>query len=294
VTIYYPDVSAYEAGIPLTGTVAACIKATEGTGWLNGDYSPAVGRATAAGAFPFAYHFLHAGAAAAQAQWCYSHVGKTGLMLDFEPTTGSVPSLADAAGFIDAYRGLGGICNLTYLPHWYWQQIGSPGLSALIARGQSLVSSDYTGYSDSGPGWQPYGGMAPVIWQYTSTFRFNGWPCDFNAYRGTVAELETLVTGAVLPFPPPVVPVFPYPAGDYLGVESADPHCHSGYYAADRPHVQFWQQQLAYRGWVIAADGIYGAQSHSVCAAFQREKGLAADGKVGPVTWHASWADPVT
>ena len=40
--------------------------------------------------------------------------------------------------------------------------------------------------------------------------------------------------------------------------------------------------------------GCTAAQSNSVCVAFQQQKGLAADGKVGPVTWHASWADPVT
>lgn len=101
--------------------------------------------------------------------------------------------------------------------------------------------------------------------------------------------------GGVQPPPaPPAVPVFPYPAADYLGLESADPHCHSGYYAGDRPHIATWQQQMAHRGWAISADGMYGSQSNSVCRSFQGEKGLAVDGKVGLLTWHASWADPVT
>lgn len=102
-------------------------------------------------------------------------------------------------------------------------------------------------------------------------------------------------SGGGVPVPKPVtVPAFPYPVSDYLGLESADTHCHSGYNAADRPHIQTWQRQMALRGWTIAADGMYGSQSHSACEAFQQQKGLAADGKVGPVTWRASWVDPVT
>lgn len=97
------------------------------------------------------------------------------------------------------------------------------------------------------------------------------------------------------PAPPPVaVPPFPYPAGGYLGLQSADPHCHSGYALADRPHVAAWQAQMARRGWGIAADGIFGPASAAVAVLFQREKGLTADGLVGPVTWRAAFADPVT
>jgi hypothetical protein len=93
---------------------------------------------------------------------------------------------------------------------------------------------------------------------------------------------------------PAVTPAFPYPATGYLGVESSDPDCHSGYNASDRPHIETWQRQMADRGWTIGVDGDYGPQSQSTCEAFQQQKGLAVDGKVGPVTWKASWADPVT
>jgi peptidoglycan hydrolase-like protein with peptidoglycan-binding domain len=31
-----------------------------------------------------------------------------------------------------------------------------------------------------------------------------------------------------------------------------------------------------------------------VCRAFQQEKNITADGKVGPVTWGESWTSPVT
>ncbi len=58
--------------------------------------------------------------------------------------------------------------------------------------------------------------------------------------------------------------------------------------------VRTWQRRMQVRGWVISADGDYGPQSEDVCRRFQREKGLAVDGEVGPRTWVASWQSPVT
>lgn len=245
-TIYYPDISGHQAGIDLRSALAVCCKATEGTGYTNPDYARAEANAASHGTFFFAYHFLHAGNAAAQARYCYSVTGKTPLMLDVEPTTAdpfrtswpaprlryevdewslplkanSVPTLADVTGFVDTYRKLGGIVHLTYLPHWYWQQLGSPSLSALFSRILALVSSAYTTYTDanSGTGWQSYGGMKPEVWQYTDAVQFNGFACDFNAFRGThpgdqsaaavadtLNQFKSLVrTGSIDPAPSPI------------------------------------------------------------------------------------------
>lgn len=52
-----------------------------------------------------------------------------------------------------------------------------------------------------------------------------------------------------------------------------------------------WQQRMKDRGWKITVDGLYGPQSKAICTAFQKEKGLAADGIVGPNTWNAAFAD---
>jgi peptidoglycan hydrolase-like protein with peptidoglycan-binding domain len=296
-TLFYPDVSAYEAGIAISGP-AVCIKATEGTGWVNSDYSPALTRAHAAGTFAFAYHFLHAGNTSSQAGFCHQVAGSTGLMLDVEPTGSSSPSVADATAFLDAYKAAGGICNLTYFPAWYWVQLGRPSLQPLIDRGQHLVSSNYTSYTDNsnGAGWAPYGGMTPAIWQFTSTCSWNGYQCDCNAYRGTLAQLQAMVGGQAPPPPPPSNgPAFPYGTGHYLGQPSASPYCHSGYYGGpDQINVHTWQAQMAHRGWTITQDGRFGAESAAVTRSFQAEKELQVDGKVGPVTWGASWSAPVT
>jgi murein L,D-transpeptidase YcbB/YkuD len=71
---------------------------------------------------------------------------------------------------------------------------------------------------------------------------------------------------------------------DYLGTSHNSTH-------AD---VRTWQQQMKNRGWSIGVDQIYGSQSATVCRQFQAEKGLSADGLVGPQTWAASWNAPVT
>lgn len=52
---------------------------------------------------------------------------------------------------------------------------------------------DHAG-SDGGPGWGSYSGQTPAIWQFTSSATALGQTtCDANAYRGTLAELTSLV-----------------------------------------------------------------------------------------------------
>jgi peptidoglycan hydrolase-like protein with peptidoglycan-binding domain len=48
------------------------------------------------------------------------------------------------------------------------------------------------------------------------------------------------------------------------------------------------------RGWKIDVDGAYGPGSERVCRDFQEEEKLEVDGAVGPKTWEATWAAPVT
>jgi peptidoglycan hydrolase-like protein with peptidoglycan-binding domain len=62
--------------------------------------------------------------------------------------------------------------------------------------------------------------------------------------------------------------------------------------------VRMWQARMVERGWrqslgrPFAVHGIYGRQSEAVCKSFQKERGLTADGVVGPVTWNCAWACP--
>jgi hypothetical protein len=258
VTLYFPDVSAWQAGISLAGAHAVAVKVTEGLGYLSPSFTGQLTEAGRAGAFSLGYHFLHQGSGAAQADYCHLHAGSLPMMVDFEPIaslTGDVsrrseasrdsridevmaastPTLADVTAFTDRYRALGGILHRVYLPRWYHQELGSPSLEPLASRGLLLWSSDYTSYTDasSGAGWQPYGGMTPDVWQYTETMTFGGAAnVDFSAFRGTyagkqdpasvtatLAEFKALTLTGKMPVPP--ANVLPSPA--HLTMVNAGP-----------------------------------------------------------------------
>lgn len=275
-TIFYPDVSSGQTGVSFSGAPIAMVKATEGTGYTNPDYNAAKTRAKNAGAYFCAYHFLQEGNGAAQAVHAHSVVGSTPLMLDVETENlhgvTSNPSVTDVVDFVNQYRALGGISYLLYLPRWYWGDLGSPSLAPLIELGLLLVSSNYTSYSDSGPGWAPYGGMTPVIWQYTDSGTLNGVkPVDFNAYQGTLADFETQVTTGG--------PV-------NLGIQPMLREGDTG------TAVKTLQTRLDAWGATLATDGDFGPLTLAAVKAFQAAHHLSVDGIVGPLTWAALDATP--
>jgi hypothetical protein len=110
----------------------------------------------------------------------------------------SKPGLALAEAFITAYRAAGGTCHDLYLPHWYWQVLGSPDLRHLSAMGVWLTSSQYTTYSPNGPGWAGYGGLVPQVWQYTDNgpgkFDYNAFRSQAGSVGAAVGELWSLLT----------------------------------------------------------------------------------------------------
>ena len=254
------------------------VKATENNNYTNPDYAAAKVRAANAGAYFCAYHFLHAGNGAGQASYAYGRVGSgIPLMIDCEPTynsngtIASAPQISDAVNFINEYRALGGTVHLLYLPHWYWQgNLGQASLSPVIDLGMLLVSSDYTGYSDTGPGWASYGGMTPLIWQYTSKATLNGVSnVDMNAYQGTLADFQAQVsTGAQTGGNPTLT------EGD------------SG------PAVQTLQTRLNVWGATLTVDGDFGPATLAAVKAFQAAQKLTVDGIVGPQTWSALNENP--
>jgi peptidoglycan hydrolase-like protein with peptidoglycan-binding domain len=278
-TIFYPDVSSYQAGISFAGCVIAMAKATENDDYTSPDYAAAKVRAADAGAYFCAYHFLHAGNGAGQASYAYGVVGsEVPLMIDCEPTYGangaiaSAPQISDVVDFVNEYRALGGTTYLLYLPHWYWQgNLGQASLASVINLGMLLVSSDYTAYSDTGPGWAPYGGMTPVIWQYTSSATLNGVTnVDMNAYQGTQADFQAQVTtGATSQ------------SGSGPGSEPTLVEGDTG------PAVVTLQTRLNVWGAKLTVDGDFGPLTLAAVKAFQTGHKLMVDGIVGPQTWAA-------
>jgi hypothetical protein len=96
-----------------------------------------------------AYHYVTLDAAAAQAENLVSALGDTGIpvMLDFEAASGD---LANFWAVTDAITAAGAHVALSYIPHWYWQQIGSPDLTGVPAQvaGQTVDADAYIGTAE--------------------------------------------------------------------------------------------------------------------------------------------------
>jgi len=103
--------------------------------------------------------------------------------------------------------------KLNYFPKWKWGNLGSPSLAGLAQRGIGLVSSAYPNLTvasagqvyaadggDSGPGWSAYGGVTPLLWQFSDRVADGGQQVDMNAYRGTIQQLAAFL-GATTPTP---------------------------------------------------------------------------------------------
>ncbi|AXC34900.1 endolysin [Microbacterium phage TimoTea] len=96
--------------------------------------------------------------------------------------------------------------------------------------------------------------------------------------------------------PAAAAPAYPLPWGSYFGPKSGPRESVSGYYS-HREDLRRWQARMIARGWDLGpagADGLYGDRTGDVAEAFQREKGLTVDRKIGPATWAAAWTAPIT
>jgi hypothetical protein len=276
--IQYPDIASYQAGISLAGCPAVCAKATEDGGsasnrYVNLDFARARADAAANGVFFMAYHYLHTDDPAAEADFALSVIG-TGVptMVDLEAAGCTI---ADVLAFAAEYNAKGGVLALAYIPQWYWQSIGSPDLTPLAAVGIHVVSSNYPagGYSDGGPGWAPYGGIAPLIWQYTDHAAVNGIAVDMNAFRGTVAQLAAVLK-VDAPSAPPV---------------DSTTYAYRATHNVDTPIVvdgDFGPLSVRALQFVVGTpvDGAWGPAS---IRALQQMLGVAVDGIQGPVTVRA-------
>lgn len=212
-TIFGPDISSYQHGVNVwdLSDPFVLLKCTEGTYYADPDYNLWLVQAKASKKMVVAYHFVKTESSAqAQAQYLWSHIADTRLpvMLDIETEGASKPNLPFVLSVVDAMQSRGLTVRLAYMPRWYWQQIGSPSLLPLAQRGVGVVSSAYpsrggqepaVGYAasggDGGPGWGSYGGVRPVLWQFTDS-GLEQQQLDFNAFRGTVAELAALLEGS--------------------------------------------------------------------------------------------------
>lgn len=220
-TCFGPDISSYQAGLVLSRLANASFviaKTTEGTYYTDGDYQGWRQQAATLKQLFVWYHFLSGESASAQAAHTAANVGDRSLpgMLDIEPAGSYTPTVAQALAYVDAAHAAGLNVRLAYLPRWFWEQLGSPDLSGLAARGVHLVASQYPGGTgnperlypgDGAAGWGGYGGLVPLIYQYTDKADDGGQSLDYNAFRGNTAQLgAALAPPQTIPTPAPPTP----------------------------------------------------------------------------------------
>lgn len=244
-TILGPDISSYQHGLDLSRLSAASFviaKVTEGTYYSDADYIGWRDQCTGLGK-PFVwYHYLSTEDPALQAAHTLAKVGDASLpgMLDFEQAG---TTLAQALAYVDAAHQAGLNLRLVYLPRWFWLQLGAPPLSGFAQRGVQLVSSSYPGGTgsptqlypgDGAAGWQTYGGMTPLLYQYTDQASDGGMSLDYNAFTGTLPELEEVLSSSpasstpifggstVATIPPSIGQFWPEIAGQFPANQNFD------------------------------------------------------------------------
>lgn len=292
-TIFGVDIHPeYQAGISIEQIRAegfdfmAC-KVSQGTtvyasqDWLR--------RGRACGLLCLGYHYLNAGNESAQARVFADQLAQAGVpgMLDVENGSGGVNNVRM---FLDAAMAYGAQVPLVYLPHWYWQQIGSPSLTGL----PPLWASSYVsagGFASALYGavasscWNGYGGLGVEVLQFTDKANVAGRQIDANAYRGGRGEFTALLGAPVQPTP--VQP--PVPANQGW---ASIPDMMVGQNSPAIARVQVWLNTNfpAYSN-ISPTEGDYGPQTTKVIAEFQRRVGIiGGDGRnVGPQTKQAMW-----
>lgn len=127
------------------------------------------------------------------------------------------PSWSDVLAVATEIRNLGHKVTLVYAPDWWWSEQGKPNMAGA---GFDLVAAEYgpkpwpTGTTaqvyaarggDASPDWKGYGGLTPVLLQFSCQVTWGNKALDMNAYRGDPAVLNRWFTKET-----PNVATYPY------------------------------------------------------------------------------------
>jgi len=111
--------------------------------------------------------------------------------------SGTVPSRSEIEAFCDRLRArLPKLMPIVYGPKWVYGN-GLAGLSyplwaSSYVSGSGAASKLYPG--DNASGWNSYSGQVPAVLQFTSSATIAGQTtCDANAFRGTLAQLQSML-----------------------------------------------------------------------------------------------------
>jgi lysozyme len=146
------------------------------------------------------YHYADASCSpASQVQAFINNGGGSNVMIDFEANSGNIN---DFWNLVNSFNAAEVNVALSYIPQWYWSEIGSPDLSKVPGLISSAYPTTANGYAsdlytnaggDAGEGWNSYGNGNPVVWQFTDAALVDGTTLDANAFKGTQDQLNTLL-----------------------------------------------------------------------------------------------------
>ncbi|KAI0388645.1 glycoside hydrolase family 25 protein [Xylariaceae sp. FL0594] len=200
------DISGYQGTVDFAGAKASgarfvIIKATEGTTFIDKQFSNHYLGATNAGLIRGGYHYAHldSSSGAAQANFFIAHGGgwsADGItlpgMLDLEgdcvlSASGTVAWIKD---FSNTYHAALGVYPLLYTnPSWWTECTGN---SNAFVGTNPLVLAHYASSAGTAPGgWKTYD-----FWQYNDHYPYGG---DSDVWNGDEAGLKRLASAA----PPP-------------------------------------------------------------------------------------------
>jgi lysozyme len=171
------------------------IKSSEGNNFIDAEFTANLAEALREGLYPAAYHYVRSNASAASQVANVARVVPKDVPVipDVEANSGGVALCRE---FVERLRAAGYRVPLTYLPRWYWQQIGSPSLAGLPPLWSSRYPNNTVGTLASewrdvpATYWAGYGGLDVAVLQFTSSARIAGHqPLDANAFRGSREEL---------------------------------------------------------------------------------------------------------
>lgn len=268
------------------------IQATEGSSWVDDRFERNWQRSQDVGLYRGAYHCARVGAdAATQAVHFHSVVGSPGFLdlppaLDLEEANGHSPEvvLRWTKDFLSKAADLFDREPVVHAGSFWREHLKNP-VDEFFAKHPLWLA----GYVEEEKLKVPAAWRHWSFWQFTDGTHNQPRPipgvpaCNQDLFAGNLSDLSALCsTVSAPPAPLPALPPGDLWPGVHL-VWRRSP-------AMTGDMVRRFQQRMFQLGFEIDADGAYGPQSKRVCQAFQKERGLVADGIVGQKTWNAAFA----
>jgi lysozyme len=206
-TIFGPDISNNNGVVNIDrvadeGFDFVFAKVSEGSGFRDKYWPRTRDWCAARGLICVGYHYVKTDNADAQAACFANNGGGNIVMFDFEANSGNINNFWAC---VRAFNARGIRVVLSYIPRWYWQQIGSPNISNIPGL---LIQSSYVGGNgfasqlypgDNSRFWAGFGGHNVDILQFSDKADIAGMRLDVNAFRGSKAELASALGIAGIP-----------------------------------------------------------------------------------------------